>query len=148
MNEFLLDHGLLHPSLVSSLKLPSLSLRLPPFPHSENSSIPVWTGTAGLLQGRKGENKDRSWVTKEKKKTGSVWGTYLKRADRKGVWCKRVYWGLESSDLLLGCSSNVLETVAILVLQSRSGLGWMPSCCKRNWWSGSCAHEWERPGRR
>lgn len=46
------------------------------------------------------------------------------------------HWGF-----FLGASS-------ISVLQCRSSLGWMQSCCKKNLWNGCCAHEWERPDRR
>lgn len=68
MNDFLLDHGLLHPSLVSSLKLPSLSalaslpltVRIHPYLSEQ--------GEPGCFRAEEGENKERSWVTKEKKR--------------------------------------------------------------------------------
>lgn len=36
---------------------------------------------------------------------------------------------------------SCVEPVAISDCRRCSGLGWMPSCCRKNWWSGCCAHE-------
>lgn len=175
MNEFLLDLRFFHPSLVSSLKLPPLSRSLAVFP-SLSVRIPLYLSEQGKSErcGAEEIQKRREEERKKRKKRVDRERQKESRRNKSSIFVTTKGRGLietireqtESERRVLPVSRPQISLfflppvpcwavfhpcerpVAILVRQCWSGVGWMPSCCKKNWWNGCCAHEWERPGRR
>lgn len=173
MNEFLLDLSPFsapsipplfppsncHLSLTASLSL-HFSLHLPPSQWeflctclNRESRTAVGQRTERRKEGRGKEKKGKQ--EKESRRNKS---TYRVCTNRKEVrqfgskrrvreeFCQGFKFAVARSPAGLFCF--FWRPVAIFVRQCRSGLGWMPSCCKRNWWNVCCAHEWEPPDRR
>lgn len=170
MNDFLLDFSLFlfHPCPVSFLKLPPLtclalshSLCLPFF-YSLYSHFPPsqWEflrtclnretlRAAGRRKERRKERKrkragKRKWYHREKEPRRARRQRHTSVSSVFPVKICRVFFFVFCFLYLPGFCRCFPRPVAVLVC----GLGWMPSCCKKNWWKGCCAREWERPDKR
>lgn len=139
LNEWLSYRHPLLPSLTCFLPQIATSLSLPlsiSLPRCENSFIPVWTGIRIAVR-QKTREREETNPNKQFGNRHAIRAEFIEASDFLPPLVPR--WAV-----LQSC----VEPVAISDCRRCSGLGWMPSCCRKNWWSGCCAHEWEQPGRR